>query len=251
MKTKLHGAILLQAGICLLAANAAFAQGAPRESYTYATYHVCDLNQQDRADEIFGQLNKPILDAAVADGTITAYGFNAHNTGGRWRRVQYYMAPSIEALLDAGKKFGDQAEAKNKKLSDEFSKICNAHDDYIWHRVAGSIGTTSPGAATFSTYFVCESTREGEADALVKQVFAPIYDKLVADGKLKNWGWLEHIVGSQYRRLAVMGAADMKSLMAARAAVVQALEDNPLGDTFTEICDSHADYMWEVRYSNP
>jgi hypothetical protein len=212
---------------------------------------VCDLNQQDRADEIFNQLDKPILDAAKADGTITAYGYNAHNTGGRWRRVSYYMAPSIEALLDAGKKIGDQAEARNKKLSDEFTRICNAHDDYIWHRLAGSIGTTSPGGASFSTYFVCDATREAEADALVKQVFAPVYDKLVADGKLKSWGWLEHIVGSQYRRLATMGAIDMKSLMAARAAVVQALEDNPLGDTFTAICDSHADYMWEVRHSNP
>jgi len=251
MKISMHGAIALQAGLCLIAANAAFAQAAPTESYTYATYHVCDLNQQDRADEIFGQLDKPILDAAVAAGTITAYGYNAHNTGGRWRRVYYYMAPSIAALLDAGKKIADQVDAKNRKLSDEFSKICNAHDDYIWHRVAGSIGTTAPGGATFSTYFVCDATREVEADALVKQVFAPVYEKLVADGKLKSWGWLEHIVGGQYRRLATMGAADMKSLMAARAEVVQALEDNPLGDTFTEICDSHADYMWEVRNSNP
>ncbi|MGH6891370.1 MAG: hypothetical protein ACREEP_03840 [Dongiaceae bacterium] len=251
MKTSIRGAVVLQTGLCLLFAGAASAEDKPKESYTYATYHVCDLNQQDRADEIFGQLDKPILDAAVADGTITAYGFNAHNTGGRWRRVHYYMAPSVQELLDAGKKIGDQVEAKNKKLSDEYSKICNAHDDYIWHRLGGTIGGTAPGGAAFSTYFVCDGTRETEADALVKQVFGPVYDKLVADGKLKSWGWLEHIVGGQFRRLATMSAPDMKTLMEARGAVVQALEDNALGDTFTEICDSHADYMWEIRFSNP
>ncbi|MGB5131205.1 MAG: hypothetical protein WBO00_01215, partial [Steroidobacteraceae bacterium] len=73
--------------------------------------------------------------------------------------------------------------------------------------------------------------------------------KMVADGKLKSWGYLEHIVGGQYRRVETMGAADMKSLMAARAEIVQALTDNPLGDTFTDICDSHTDYMWEVKAS--
>ena len=46
-----------------------------------------------------------------------------------------------------------------------------------------------------------------------------------------------------------MSAPDMKSLLAARADLNEALTDNPLGDTFTEICDSHDDYMWEVTAS--
>ena len=72
---------------------------------------------------------------------------------------------------------------------------------------------------------------------------------MVADGKLKSWGYLEHIVGGQFRRLATMSATDMKAVMAARAEINKALTDNPLGDTFTEICDSHADYMWETKAS--
>lgn len=250
MKLQSQGALALPVLWCLSFAGPAIAQDKKPESFTYATYSVCDLNKQDRADEIFAQLDKPILEAAVADGTITAYGYNAHNTGGRWRRVQYYMAPSIQALLDAGKKISDQVEAKNKKLADEYADICSAHDDYIWRRMAGSIGSVAPGGASFSTYYVCDS-RETQADALVTAVYAPILDKLVADGKLKSWGWLEHIVGGQYRRLATMGAADMKTLMAARGEFVAALDDNELGDTFSDICDSHADYMWDVRSSKP
>lgn len=245
MNKFLKGAVLLQSCLLLAVSGSAQAQGEPAESYVYGTYHVCDVTQQERADEIFKTLDQQFYDAAVADGSLSGYSFYAHQTGGKWRRAMFMVAPSIQALLDAQKKIGDQAEAKNKKLSTEFGKICNAHDDYIWRSVAGNVGTATPGKAIFSTYFVCDS-REVQADAIVTQVFAPIYDKMVAGGKLKSWGYLEHIVGGHFRRVATMSAADMKSLMAARAEINQALQDNPLGDTFTEICDSHDDYMWEV-----
>jgi hypothetical protein len=249
----MHGAIALQAGVCLLAAQAAFAEDKPAERYIYVTYHVCDLAQQDRADEIFSQVQKPVYEAAVADGTISSYGWIAHHTGGKWRRATYYGAGSVQALLDAQQKIGDQMDAnpKNKKLGDEFAKICNAHDDYIWQTTAGNIGTVGRGGAAFSVYYVCDSSREAQADALVKRVFAPVYDKLVADGKLKSWGWNEHIVGAQYRRLETYSATDMKAVLEARAAIIEAIENDPLGETFTDICDSHADYMWEITSQKP
>ncbi len=251
MRTSMHGAIALQAGVCLLAAGAAFAQDKPPERYTYVTYSVCDLTQQERADAIFAQVQKPVYEAAVADGTINGYGWLAHHTGGKWRRAVYYGAGSVQALLDAQKKMGDQMDAKNKKLGDEFAKICNSHDDYIWRTVAGNIGTVARGEAAFSVYYVCDEGREEQADALVTRVFAPVYDKLVAEGKLKSWGWNEHIVGAQFRRLATISATDVKALMEARAATVQAFGDDPLGDTFTDICGSHADYMWEITSQSP
>jgi len=76
------GAVLLPALVCL-SAGIAQAQGKPPESFAYATYHVCDVSKQDRADEIYAELMKPIREAAVADGSITLYGYNAHHTGGR------------------------------------------------------------------------------------------------------------------------------------------------------------------------
>lgn len=250
MKTQRTGALVLPACLCALAGTAAIAQDKPADSYVYATYSECDLNRQDRADEIFGQLDKPILDAAVADGTITSYGYNRHHTGGPWRVVNYFMAPTIDGLLAAQKKIGDATDAKNEKLNDEASAICGRHDDYIWRRVAGKIGTTSPGGAAFSTYYVCDS-REKQADAIVEQLVAPVLDKQVADGKLKSWGWLEHIVGGDVRRLATMTAADLTSLMAARGELVEAIEGNALADQLSDICGSHSDYIWEVKYSNP
>jgi hypothetical protein len=251
MKKWIAGAALLPAWACLFASAPALAQDKPAERFTYVTYHVCDLSQLERADEIFDQLQKPLLDAAVKDGTINGYGWIEHHTGGKWRRAMYFGAGSIQALLDAQKKLGDQQDATNKKLGDEFAKLCNSHDDYIWRTVAGNIGTVARGNAAFSTYFVCDQGRETEADALVTQVFGPVYDKMVADGKLKSWGWNEHIVGGSYRRLATISATDMNALMEARGAVVQALVDNPLGNTFTDICGDHTDYIWEITSQSP
>jgi hypothetical protein len=222
------------------------------ERYTYATYFYCDVTQQERADEIVEQLDKPLFDAAVAGGSVSGWGWMAHHTGGKWRRVQYYSAPSIEALLDAQKKIDDQAEAtaKGKALGKEFGNACKAHDDYIWRSVAGNAGTAR-GAAAFSVYYVCDSSREDQADELIKRIYAPMYDKMVAEGKLTSWGWMEHIVGGEYRRLATMTAKDMSSLVAARSAVVAALQDDPLSSVLDDICGSHADYMWETRFTKP
>jgi hypothetical protein len=247
MKKFLKGAAQLQ--VCLFLTVTATAQADEHEEvYVYGTYSVCDLTQQERADEIFEKLDKPIYDAAVADGTITSYSYYAHHTGGKWRRGMFFVAGSIDALLDAQKKIGEQIDAKNAKMSMEASKICNKHEDYVWRRVAGGAGTSEPGKAVFSAYYVCDS-RETQADALMTQVFAPAYDKLVADGDLTSWGYLEHIVGGHIRRVATMTSADMKSLMAARSKLTAAFMDNPLGETFTNICDAHEDYMWEVKAS--
>jgi len=248
MNKILKGAALLQACVFLAVAGTAQAADDAQETFVYGTYSVCDLTQQERADEIFEKLDKPFYDAAVADGTINSYSYYAHHTGGKWRRGMFYVAGSIDALLDAQEKIGGQIDAKNEKMSMEASKICNKHEDYIWRRVAGTAGTGEPGKAVFSTYYVCDS-REAQADALVTQVFAPAYDKLVADGDLTSWGYLEHIVGGHVRRVATMTAKDMKSLLAARSKLNTALTDNPLGDTFTQICNAHEDYMWEVKAS--
>jgi hypothetical protein len=253
MTSKRTGATLLPACLCLLAGPAIAAEDEAAERYIYATYNNCDFSKQERADEIFAQVQKPLLDAAMKDGSINFYSYLAHQTGGQWRRVNVHGAGGVQGLLDAQKKMGDQTDAneKSKRLAAEFGAICPSHDDYIWRTVAGNVGTVQGGGASFSTYYVCDQSRESQADAIVKSMVAPVLDKMVADGKLKAWGWLEHIVGGKYRRLETMSAADVKSLMEARAAVVEELMDKPAGDLLTGICGEHTDYIWEIKAQAP
>lgn len=235
----------LTAGLAICPLTQAQEEQRP-ESFIYATYFNCDTSKQERADEIFKQLDQPVWEGAVADGTVTGFGYLIHHTGGKWRKVQYYRAPTIEALLAAQDKVGDAIDAKNKKLSTEFSAICSSHDDYIWRAVAGKNSDQPRGKVAFSVYYECEINREAEADELAKIVYAPILDKLVADGKLISWAYNEHIVGAQYRRMHTMTAADENALFQARGAIIDAIDKNPLSRTFDSICTSHADYIWEI-----
>lgn len=251
MKTAIRGLAAAPVLACLCVSVSLAADAPADETYIYSTYHYCDASRQDEADALHARVDQPLYAAAVADGTIRSFGWMAHHTGGQWRRGEYFAASSIEALLAAQEKLGDAAEAKDKKAGETFGSICRQHDDYIWRRVAGNeIGRTR-GTAGFSAYYVCDTSREAQADALVKRVIGPIHDKLVADGMLVSWGWNEHIVGGEYRRLATMTAKDFPALMKARAAAVEAMMKDPLTDLFDDICGSHADYMWEIKAQAP
>lgn len=217
------------------------------DNYIYSTYHHCEVTKQDRADDIVKQHQSPVYRQMREEGLITGWGWLAHHTGGHWRRLGYFAAPSLNALLDAQDSFAERMEASAPKAGKEMGKICSAHDDYIWKYETGK-AVDSSGAAVFSTYFICDETREARADEIVKEHFAPIMNRFVDEGRLSGWGWLSHWVGGKYRRLQTIAAKDMKTVLAARDALIGELyaEGSETGEEFTKICGSHSDYMWMV-----
>jgi hypothetical protein len=224
-------------------------------SFVYATYSVCDLAEQWRLDALVEGAQAKVYDAAVADGKIDAWGHLAHHTGGEWRRVTYHTSSSLDALLDASDAIFEKVNQEHPRAAAEYSRICSAHEDYIWKWIAGSGNqpVQERGAAGFSVYRVCDSSKEERADELVKQVFAPVYDRLAKEGKLASWGWMQHWVGGEYRRLETMTAADHKTLLATRDAIITELrEKHPEAlDEFSAICGSHQDYMWDIVMEKP
>jgi hypothetical protein len=221
------------------------------EQYIYATYFYCDTSRQEEADELIKKNSAPIYDAAVADGTIGAWGWLAHHTGGKWRRLQYHTSDSIAGLLAAQETIGERSEQAGV-TNDGFAQICNAHDDYIWRVIVGNELETERGTAGLSVYEVCDLSRETRADEIVKTVFAPVFNKAVADGKIASWGWNEHIVGGKYRRLMTMTGKDFPGLLKARGEILDAIwgeeGDNPVANEYGSICGSHSDYLWEITH---
>jgi hypothetical protein len=232
----------------------AFAQKEEEEvprPYIYATYFECDPTGEWRADEVVETVYAPVYDAAVEAGAITGWGWMAHHTGGKWRRILYRVAPSVDALLDSMETISEKVQEKNEPASRELGRICGAHDDYIWQQAAGSSGPER-GEAGFSVYMICDMAREERADELVETVFGPVYDKHVAEGKLVSWGWLSHLVGGEWRRLATMSAADHKTLLSVRGQIIEELGKNEAAMTeFSSICMAHQDYMWDIKQETP
>ena len=248
MKT-IVAALAAAATLTCVAASQPAEQTEANPIFIYATYFKCNNATIGKADDAVTKLYKPALDAMIANHTMTSWGWLVHNTGGEWARVGYLSGPSTNALMAANVTL--EVKIDRPPLNQAFDEACSSGEDYIWHMLAGNDARGHRGKVAFSTYYVCDQSRETQADALVKHVFAPMYDKLVADGKLTSWGWAEHIVGGKYRRLATMTAPTMDALIAAREGIVAAAEHNPLDEAFNSICGSHQDYIWDVKVQGP
>ncbi len=238
--------------LALLAGNSFAQDQGANTNYIYATYFVCSPDGESRADEIINTSFKPHYDAAVEHGDILSWTWMQHYVGGYWRRVLVIVASDMDSLLDASGALGEIISDRTPEAGRSFSAICSSHEDYIWETTPG-IGsaavTEERGAAGFSAYMRCDLNGEERADELVQKVFAPIYDKHVGEGGLTSWNWLKHNVGGEWRRLLIMGAADHKTLMKARAAIIADFDDRKVeraAKEMNEICDTHQDYMWDI-----
>jgi len=232
----------------MLSAGIALAQEEDKpETYTYATYHYCDVSMEEAADKLM-ERNAPIMDKLVDDGAIKAWGWMSHHTGGQWRRIRWHQSDSVIGALEALDTIGAAIEKKygeNDKAADAFSKACPRHDDYLWQMVDGK-GSGERGKVGFSVYYVCDSVRENRADEIMASHAKPFLDKMVDDGSLSSWGWQSHVIGGKVRKLQTMTAKDLPTLLASRAAIIAAMypEDSAAGQEFTEICGPHDDYIW-------
>jgi hypothetical protein len=252
MQKRLWGVCCLFLGcLALLGAPALAAQNSPTPT-VMATYYRCVQGDVARADAIFKEHVTPFLKSEQAAGRIIAFGWQKHWSGGDWRRLFYVTGTDPDKLLDSYMaliKMGQSPE--HAKAMDEFDRICSSHDDYTWRPVAASQSAADIGRVrspyAMSTYYICNS-HENEADFIVKTVFAPILNQRVKDGKIASWIWQEHLMGGKYRRMLVVDGASVKALMQNWASLQTDLEkaNKDLSNRFTEICDSHSDYIWET-----
>jgi len=140
---------------------------------------------------------------------------------------------------------------EHAKAMEELERICSSHDDYIWRAKANSQQAADIGRVrspfAMSTYYVCNA-QEAEADSIVSAFFAPILNQRVKDRLIASWTWQEHLAGGQYRRLLVLDGPTVKALIQNWSSLQDALEKaNPdVSRRFTQICDSHTDYIWEI-----
>ena len=242
----------------LLSSNTVLAQDDDDAvGYVYGTYLICNSADLGIADEIAKYVFAPDYDAAVEAGDILAWGWLAHHTGGTWRRLLYYTAPSMEALLNAGDTIGAKIDERAPEAGRVFGEACPSHEDYIWQTVPGSGGSTvsgERGAAGLSTYFKCDSSKEERADEIVAEAFGSIHQKQVDAGNLTSWGWLQYNIGGEYRRLLTLTAPDHPTMLKARDAILDEItsgSNEAISTEFDTICGPHRDYLWDIQIETP
>lgn len=100
----------------------------------------------------------------------------------------------------------------------------------------------------YATYFVCSPDGESRADEIIHSSFKPHYDAAVEHGDILSWSWMQHYVGGNWRRVLVIIAPDISSLLDASGALGEIISDQTpeAGRAFSRICSSHDDYIWET-----
>ena len=238
-----------------LCAGASMAQD-EATTYVFGEYYVCDQNREAFADALAERAFGPIFDKHVEEGALTGWGWLSHNAGGWWRRVNYYTASDLNTLFDTRGKIIEEIQASAPDAAREFKSICPEHDDLVWESVAGTPAPqqlTAGPKASYSTYYICDVTKQERADEIIKQVYTPVINKLVESGELKSWGWYAHVIGGRYRRLMTHRGVDHKSLLAAvnKYGAAAAEANEALATEFGQICNSHVDYLWDVVLPKP
>lgn len=220
------------------------------QTVTYSTYNYCDLvpQRQARVDEIVAEVDARIFGELMEEGIVTGWGWLAHDTGGPWRRIRYYQAPGVDELFAAQAAMREKFSKVDPAVMAERFEICDEHEDYIWEVVAASTGTKRARAG-LSVYFVCDYSREERADEIMKEDFAPVFDKYVDLGRLSSWGWSRHVIGGKYRRLQTMTAESHAAVLDAQTAILREISSSGVhtGPEFAEICGSHTDYLWDIQ----
>lgn len=240
----------IAAMVLLLTPISVQAQNNDPLAYNYVTYMYCDNNRagEKRMDEAVAEVDQGIFNKAMEDGVIQGWGWLAHQTGGLWRRALYFQAESVEGLWSAQEILAEMSEASDSETTAQRFEICHSHEDYVWALQLASSGEGRSGTG-FSVYYECDVAGESRADEIMKNDFAPVFDKYVEQGKLASWGWSSHVIGGKFRRLQTMTADSRAALLKARSEILNELFRSGVdtGPEFSSICGSHVDYMWDIQ----
>ena len=105
-----------------------------RGSAAMSVYQVCDINREERADELVKTVFAPLYDKAIEEGKIKSWGWSSHVVGGKYRKLSTMSGDSFEAILKARGEILEAlyADGENKDAW-EFTEICHSHSDYLWN----------------------------------------------------------------------------------------------------------------------
>lgn len=245
-------AAILAACLMLCAGTAA----AQEQSFIIGEYYVCDMTREAFADVLAEHVLGPIYQRHVDSGELTGWGWLSHSAGGRWRRLLYATGNNLDTMLAARDKIIAESEAEVSNETREFLSICGTHDDLVWAHAAGPSTDemlANLGTKSYSTYYVCDVTRQERADEIVQQLIGPQIEKLRASGEISSWGWYAHVIGGRFRRIMTHSGSSHAALINAVNTYNEAAaaENEALANEFSDICNGHVDYLWDRVLPKP
>lgn len=109
------------------------APGSARGNVGFSMYLDCDMNREDRVDELMSGSIGDVYDAHVASGELVSWNWLAHAVGGEWRRLLSLTAEDHNAMMRARTAIIAELDSGRLKRSNtQMNEICPDHMDYMW-----------------------------------------------------------------------------------------------------------------------
>jgi hypothetical protein len=109
------------------------AVGTGRGDVGFSIYMDCDMNREERADELMRETLGPIYDAHVESGSLTGWNWLTHSVGGPYRRLLSMTGESHNAMMRARDALiEDFRTGRAERAYEQFNEICPDHQDYMW-----------------------------------------------------------------------------------------------------------------------
>ena len=107
--------------------------GTARGEAGFSTYIDCDINREERADELIRETFGPIYDAAVEAGDLVSWTWLAHNVGGSYRRLLSLTAIDHNTMMETRAEIiSTMNSGRNQRAFNQLNEICSDHQDYMW-----------------------------------------------------------------------------------------------------------------------
>ena len=113
-------------------ANSPIVTDAATAPASLSTYYACDVSREGRTNEIFQDVLAPLYQKHMDLGHIASWGFYAHRSGGRFRRLETFSGQDHNTLMNMQEAILEEAMSTNPIAMQEFREICNWHVDYMW-----------------------------------------------------------------------------------------------------------------------
>ena len=241
--------------LCLSLATAGRSQAqmaAPAKPpvYTYVSEWAVPRAQWPDMAKL-SDVDKPVLDKLVADGTIIGYGSytnlihqEGEPTHGDW--INAMSEGNLLKALEALYAHPGSTDAPVEGASKHWDLILTG-DVYN-----GKAGSSSGGYLTWSKWQVKVGQMHAYTE-LTKKVLVPVLEKLLAEGSITSYGELtedyhQDKLGMVYDYMTVPDAA---SLDKANKAFDDLFSSNPaFGDAYRALTEreGHRDYLTRIRY---
>lgn len=243
----------LVVGLALAAVAPSVAQTAPKEKppvYTYvAQWDVPRAQWPDmvKADE----LDKPVLDKLIADGTLVGYGAytNIIHQEGEPTHGTWFTATSEGNLLKAL-----EAIYAQPGLTSAPVQAASKHWDEIFTATTYNSrpGTSTGGYLTWSRWEIKPGEMRNYTE-LTKKLLVPVLEKLLTEGSINSYGVLQEDyhqqkLGTIFEYFTVPDAASMDK---ASKALDELFDSNPALGAATRTMlerDGHRDFLTRLRF---